>query len=67
MVGKVKWFSANRGYGFLDRGDGTDLFVHFSAIMGEGFRTLEPGESVEYEVVDAPDHRKEAANVVKTK
>ena len=48
--GTVKWFSAEKGYGFISRPDGDDVFVHFSAIEGEGYRNLEQGETVEFEV-----------------
>lgn len=51
--GKVKWFNAEKGYGFIEREDGTDVFVHYSAIETEGFRTLEEGQNVEFEVVEA--------------
>ena len=62
MQGKVKWFSAEKGYGFIEREDGDDVFVHFSAISGEGFKTLEEGQSVEFDVVDG-DRGPQAANV----
>jgi CspA family cold shock protein len=64
MTGRVKWFSAEKGYGFLEREDGGDVFVHFSAINGEGFRTLNEGERVEFDVVDG-DRGPQAANVVR--
>jgi CspA family cold shock protein len=48
--GKVKWFSREKGYGFITRDDGEDVFVHYSAISGQGFRTLEEGQRVEFEV-----------------
>jgi CspA family cold shock protein len=66
LVGKVKWFSAGKGYGFIDQKDGEDVFVHYSAIEEKGFRFLESGELVEYEVVRSKD-RLEAAHVVKLK
>lgn len=51
VQGKVKWFNASKGYGFLERPDGeADIFVHYSAIQGEGFRSLEEGESVEFSI-----------------
>ncbi len=62
--GKVKWFDAQKGYGFIEREDGDDVFVHFSAIKDEGFKTLEEGEDVEFEIVEG-DRGPQAANVVK--
>jgi CspA family cold shock protein len=64
MIGKVKWFSAEKGYGFLEREDGGDVFVHFSAIQTEGFKTLNEGEKVEFEIVDGA-RGPQASNVVK--
>ena len=64
MVGKVKWFSAEKGYGFIEREDGGDVFVHFSAIQDEGFKTLNEGQDVEFEIVDGA-RGPQAANVVK--
>ncbi|UCH79049.1 MAG: cold-shock protein [Candidatus Coatesbacteria bacterium] len=49
--GKIKWFSDAKGYGFIEREEGEDVFVHFSAIVGEGFRTLSEGQEVEFDVV----------------
>jgi cold shock protein len=64
MVGKVKWFSAEKGYGFIEREDGGDVFVHFSAIQDEGFKTLTEGQDVEFEIVEGA-RGPQAANVVK--
>ena len=64
MVGKVKWFSAEKGYGFIEREDGGDVFVHFSAIQDEGFKTLNEGQEVEFEIVEGA-RGPQAANVVK--
>jgi len=52
--GKVKWFNAEKGYGFIEREGGSDVFVHFSAINSTGFRTLNEGDIVEFEVEDGP-------------
>lgn len=65
MVGKVKWFSAEKGYGFIAREDGDDVFVHFSAIQDEGFKTLDEGQDVEFDIVEGA-RGPQAANVVKT-
>jgi len=62
--GKVKWLNAERGFGFIEQEDGPDVFVHFSAIQEEGFKSLEESEEVEFEVVMA-DRGPQAANVVK--
>ena len=62
--GKVKWFNASKGFGFIEREDGTDLFVHHKEIKTEGFRTLEEGEEVEFDVRQG-DKGDYAANVVK--
>ena len=62
--GTVKWFNAEKGFGFISREDGSDVFVHFSAIQGDGFKTLEEGQAVEFEVVEG-DRGPQAANVVK--
>jgi CspA family cold shock protein len=52
MQGKVKWFNAEKGFGFIEREEGDDVFVHFSAIQSEGFKTLEEGQTVEFDIVD---------------
>ena len=49
-TGKVKWFNESKGYGFVQMDDGTDVFVHYSGIAGEGFKTLQEGQEVEFEV-----------------
>jgi len=51
MQGKVKWFNAEKGFGFIESEEGGDVFVHFSAIQGDGFKTLDEGESVTFDVV----------------
>ena len=53
-LGKVKWFNDAKGYGFITHEDGRDVFVHYSAIEGDGFRTLIQGQDVEYEAEDGP-------------
>ncbi|MFX3623752.1 MAG: cold-shock protein CspD [Ectobacillus sp.] len=64
QVGKVKWFNSEKGYGFIQAEDGNDVFVHFSAIQGEGFKTLEEGQEVSFEIVEG-NRGPQAANVVK--
>ena len=64
MTGKVKWFNAEKGFGFIEREDGDDVFVHFSAIQGEGFKTLEEGQSVEFEITQG-NRGPQASNVVR--
>ena len=54
VAGTVKWFSDQKGYGFIAREDGPDVFVHFSAIQSEGFRSLSEGDQVEFEIEDGP-------------
>jgi CspA family cold shock protein len=62
VTGTVKWFSNSKGYGFIERQDGPDVFVHYSAIQAEGFRTLEEGQAVEFEIEEGPKGL-QAANV----
>jgi cold shock protein len=63
-LGAVKWFNESKGYGFIQIESGDDVFVHYTAIQGEGFRTLAEGQRVEFELVDG-DRGKQAANVTK--
>jgi len=62
--GTVKWFNAKKGFGFLEREDGDDVFVHFSAIQSDGFRSLNEGDKVKFDIVDG-EKGPSAANVVK--
>lgn len=62
--GQVKWFDAKKGFGFISVEGGNDVFIHFSAIQGEGFKTLEEGDTVEFEVVEGAKGP-QAANVTK--
>ena len=62
-TGKVKWFNAEKGYGFIQREGAKDLFVHFSGIKSEGFKTLQEGWTVEFDVITG-DRGEQAANVV---
>ncbi|MDW7685346.1 MAG: cold shock domain-containing protein [Bacillota bacterium] len=64
MQGKVKWFNAEKGFGFIEQEGGGDVFVHFSAIQSEGFKTLEEGQDVEFDVVEG-NRGPQAANVTK--
>lgn len=64
MLGTVKWFNAEKGYGFIAPEAGRDVFVHFTAIEGKGYRTLEEGDKVSFDVVDG-ERGEQAANVVK--
>lgn len=63
MTGKVKWFNAEKGYGFIQREGGKDLFVHFSGIKSEGFKTLEEDWNVEFDVIQG-DRGEQATNIV---
>ncbi|KRK39043.1 cold-shock protein [Loigolactobacillus bifermentans] len=62
--GTVKWFNADKGYGFITRDNGSDVFVHFSAIQGDGYKTLDEGQSVTFDVEES-DRGPQAANVNK--
>ncbi len=64
MTGTVKWFNAEKGFGFISREEGDDVFVHFSAIQGEGFKTLEEGQTVTFDIVEG-NRGPQAENVVK--
>ena len=62
--GTVKWFNAEKGFGFIERENGGDVFVHFSAIVEDGYKSLEEGQSVEFDIVEG-ERGEQAANVVK--
>jgi CspA family cold shock protein len=62
--GKVKWFNDAKGFGFIEREGGSDVFVHYSAIQSDGFKTLKQGQDVEFEIKDG-DKGLQAANVMK--
>ncbi|BAS46591.1 cold-shock protein C [Staphylococcus schleiferi] len=62
--GTVKWFNSEKGFGFIERENGDDVFVHFSAIVGDGYKTLEEGQSVDFDIVEG-ERGAQAANVVK--
>ncbi|MBI5971666.1 cold-shock protein [Staphylococcus devriesei] len=61
--GTVKWFNAEKGFGFIEREDGNDVFVHFSGIAGEGYKSLEEGQKVEFEITEG-QRGEQATNVV---
>jgi CspA family cold shock protein len=65
LKGTVKWFNNSKGYGFIGRDDGADVFVHYSAITAQGYMSLEEGDQVEFEIVQGA-HGSQAANVIKT-
>lgn len=64
LKGTVKWFNESKGFGFIEQEEGRDVFVHYSAIDGSGFKTLGEGDKVEFEIVDGPKGPA-AANVLK--
>jgi CspA family cold shock protein len=64
VQGGVKWFNNSKGYGFIGRDDGPDVFVHYTAIVSEGYKTLKEGDKVEFEIVQGPKGP-QAANVIK--
>jgi len=64
VTGTVKWFNDAKGFGFIERPDGDDVFVHYSALQGDGFKSLTEGQSIEFDIVEGPKG-KQAANVVK--
>ena len=64
MTGTVKWFNAEKGFGFISREDGDDVFVHFSAIQGDGFKSLDEGQRVNFDLTKGP-RGPQAENVIK--
>lgn len=64
MQGKVKWFNEKKGFGFIDRGEGKDIFVHYSQIVNDGYKTLGEGQQVEFELYQS-ERGMQAKNVVK--
>ena len=65
MLGRVKWFNQEKGYGFIEREDGGDVFVHFSAIQEDGFKTLSEGQKVEFDIVEGARSHKTVGQFVK--
>ena len=63
--GKVAWFNAAKGYGFLERENGPDVFVHFSVIQGDGYKKLVEGDPVDFDIETGPNGKPQAANVIK--
>ena len=63
--GTVKWFTPDKGYGFIEQESGEDLFVHFSEIQGEGFKTLDEGQEVEFDITEGRNGKAQASNVRK--
>ncbi len=64
VTGQVKWFNNSKGYGFIGRENGSDVFVHYTAIAGDGYRSLQEGDQVEFEIVQG-QKGPQAANVIK--
>lgn len=64
LIGRVKWFNDSKGYGFIEQDGGKDIFVHFTAIEGDGFKSLAEGQKVEFEIIDGAKGP-QAAKVVK--
>ena len=64
MKGKVKWFNAEKGFGFIEREGGSDVFVHYSAIQSDGFKTLDEGQEVDFDEIEGA-RGPQAANVIK--
>lgn len=64
IVGTVKWFNNAKGYGFIEQGEGQDIFVHYTAIIGDGYKTLLQGQEVEFELINGPKGP-QAENVIK--
>ncbi|RXH51016.1 cold shock domain-containing protein [Kurthia gibsonii] len=62
--GTVKWFNVEKGFGFIESEEGADIFVHFSAIQGDGFKTLDEGQAVEFQIIEG-ERGPQAANVMK--
>jgi cold shock protein len=62
-TGKVKWFNSGKGYGFIEQADGEDLFVHFSEIQGDGYKSLEEGQAVEFETGTGKNNKPQATKV----
>ncbi|MCK4268174.1 MAG: cold-shock protein [Actinomycetia bacterium] len=65
VQGTVKWFNAAKGYGFIEQEAGEDIFVHFSAIQGDGFKTLNEGEAVDFEISENDQGKSQAINVTR--
>ena len=63
--GKVKWFNEKKGYGFIEQEDGPDVFVHYTVVQGDGFKTLTQGDAVEFDIVEG-EKGPQASNVVRT-